>query len=141
MKFYRLEPEVAGGIGPDTVMDRSVVPPRVEQLHYVFDGWLGDGLLETFPCYIVTESLAREIQHLNLTGAQLGNVKITKSSQFEELYPTQSLPKFMWLKIFGTAGKDDFGISQDYRLIVSERALNVLKSFGLSRCRIAAWRD
>lgn len=41
-KFFALEPEVAGGLGPNTVMDRSVHPPRVSHLHYVFDGWMGD---------------------------------------------------------------------------------------------------
>lgn len=137
MKFYRLEPEVAGGLGPDTVMDRSIAPPRVERLHYEFDGWSGDQLLESFPCFIVTESLAKEIGHMSPTGVELANVKITKSSQFEELYPGKSLPEFRWLKIFGTPGRDDFGISGDYRLVVSERILNLLKRFGLSHCDIA----
>jgi len=137
MKFYRLEPEVAGGLEPDTLMDRSVSPPQVKRLNYEFDGWSGDGLLESFPCFIVTESLANEIRHLHPTGIELANVEISKSSQFEELYPAQSLPKFMWLKVSGTPGKDDFGISGDYRLVVSEQALNILKSFGLSHCDIA----
>lgn len=139
MKFYRLEPEVAGGLGPDTVMDRSMSPPRIEKLHYVFDGWLDDGLLESFPCFIVTRPLANEIRQTRPTGVELANVEISKSPQFEELFPGKSLPEFRWLKVFGTPGKDDFGISGDYRLVVSERILNLLKRFGLSHCDIVDW--
>lgn len=139
MKYYCLEPEVAGGLGADTVIDRSVSPTQIEQLHYVMDGWLGDGLLESFPSYIVTNALAHELNHWHPTGARLAKVKITKSPQFEELHPNRPLPEFMWLKVFGAAGKDDFGISVDNRLVVSERVLNILKSFGLSHCGITVW--
>lgn len=139
MKFYYLEPEVAGGLGDDTVIDRRVSPPRVEQLHYEFDGWSGDELLESFPCFIVTERLANEIRRLNSSGVQFADVKITQSSEFEELHPGQSLPEFEWLQVFGTAGQDDFGISSNGRLVVSEGILNTFKSFGLSHCDIAPW--
>jgi hypothetical protein len=45
----------------------------------------------------------------------------------------------MWLKVLGEAGKDDFGISRDNQLIVSERALEILKPFGLSHCDMTDW--
>ena len=141
MKYYYLEPEVAGGFGPDTIMDHSVSPPRVKRLDYEFDGWSGDELLESFPCFIVTDRLANEIQRLNPTGAQFANVKITKSSQFEELHPALPLPEFRWLKVFGTPGTDDFGIAPDNRLVVSERVLKLLKSFPLSHCDITPWNS
>src|SRR5262249_3620031 len=121
MKFYCLKPEVAGGIGPGTVMDRSVSPPRVERLHYVFDGWSGDELLTSFPCLIVTERLAKEIERLNASGVRFANVEITRSSQFEELQPDEPLPEFRWLQVFGMPGQDDFGSSKKNRLVVSER--------------------
>ena len=41
VSFYQLEPEVAGGWGEDTVADTTMQPPRVLQLDYCFDGWLG----------------------------------------------------------------------------------------------------
>jgi len=126
MYFY-IEPEVSGGIGDNAIVDTSVHPPRVLKLHYQFDGWLGDDLLETFPCYIVSSSLAKEIELAQLTGFVLDDVEISKSKQFEELYPKKELPIFYWLKVIGTAGKDDFGISEDYRLIVSSKAINTLQ--------------
>lgn len=126
MYFY-IEPEVSGGFGSNAIVDASVHPPSVSKLHYQFDGWLGDDLLETFPCYIVSESLAYEIESVKLSGYILDNVEISKSEQFEELYPGKDLVKFYWLKITGVAGKDDFGIAEDYRLTVSKKALDVLK--------------
>ena len=139
MKFYRLKPEVAGGFGEDIVIDHSVSPPRIDQLHYEFDGWFGDALLTSFPCFIVTERLANELKRSNASGAGFADVKITQSSEFDELFPDVSLPKFLWLKIYGTPGKDDFGISKDNRLVVSEGVLRLLKSAGLSYCDITDW--
>lgn len=126
MYFY-VEPEVSGGFGDNAVVDTSAHPPRVSKLHYQFDGWLGDDLLETFPCYIVSESLAKEIELAGLTGYTFDDVETSKSEQFEELYPGKELPKFYWLKVEGVAGKDDFGVAEDCRLTVSTKALEVLK--------------
>lgn len=54
MKFYILDPEVAGGLGTQTEIDSSVHPPLVKRLHYELDAWMGDDLVQTFPCYLVT---------------------------------------------------------------------------------------
>lgn len=139
MNFSYLEPEVAGGLGDDTVIDHSVSPPQVERLNYEFEVWLGDELLESFPCFIVTERLAAEIKHLNASGIRFADVKITRSPEFEELQPGESLPEFKWLQVFGTPGKDDFGIASDGRLVVSDTVLNRLKLYGLSHCDISDW--
>ena len=40
MKYYVLEPEVAGGLGENSIVDHSVVPFQVTRLHYEFEGWL-----------------------------------------------------------------------------------------------------
>jgi len=125
MYFY-IEPEVSGGFGENTVIDTSVHPPKVSRLHYQFDGWLGDDLLESFPCYIVSEYLAKEIEKSGLTGFRFKEVEVSKSEQFEELYPGKELPKFRWLKVIGDAGQDDFGVADDCRLVISEKALETL---------------
>jgi hypothetical protein len=36
MKYFYIQPEVAGGLGKNTVMDRSVHPPIVSRLHHEF---------------------------------------------------------------------------------------------------------
>jgi hypothetical protein len=127
-EYHVLEPEVAGGLGPNTLMDRSVHPPIVSQLHYVFDGWLGDELLESFPCYLVTEELADRIRSRQLTGVEFGNVEVSVSPKFREIKGRQDLPAFRWLKPVGVAGKDDFGIGSDSRLVVSDEALAAIRA-------------
>lgn len=125
--FYYIEPEVSGGLGEKTVIDTTVHPPSVSKLHYQFDGWLGDHLLETFPCYIISDRMVSNIASAGLSGYQIDSVEVTKSDQFNDLYPGKQLPPFFWLKINGKAGNDDFGIADDHRLVVSEKALSVLR--------------
>lgn len=89
-------------------------------------------MLESFPCYITTEETAKKLQALSVTGAAYGDVQVTKSDQFQNLYPARVLPAFIWLQVTGKAGVDDFGLSEDFRLVISDRALNVLKASGIS---------
>jgi hypothetical protein len=138
-RFFSLEPEVAGGWGDRTVADTSVHPPVVSQLHYEFQGWLGDELVESFPCYLVTEALGVAISQAGLSGFSLASVETTCSSEFAELQPSTKLPPFQWLKIMGAAGQSDFGLSSDHMLVVSERTLRVI-THGISNCAISEWR-
>ncbi len=107
MQYYQIEPEVAGGIGEHSVIDRSSGKMVVRKLHYEFYGWFGDELLESTPCFIVLERLAREIESAQLTRISFDDVEVTKSDQFEPLYPNRQLPKFVWLQIDGKPGQDD----------------------------------
>jgi hypothetical protein len=133
MKFFYFEPEVAGGIGPKSDMDNSVWPPRIRKLQYVFDGWLGDAILESFPCFIVTDVAAKALLREGLTGFELDDVEVSVSELFRELYPGQELPVFRWLKITGEPGVDDFGVGADHRLVVSERVTRTLQAFGIKK--------
>src|SRR5216683_5356058 len=132
MKYYAVEPEVAGGWGENTVTTGAPGKSTVQRLHYEFDGWLGDELLESTPCFIVTQRLAREIEHSRFTGAAFDEVEISKSDLFNQLHPDLQLPRFAWLKIEGTPGRDDFGIAPGLMLVVSERALALLKRVGFA---------
>jgi len=114
-------------------MDPSVHPPIVTRLHYEFDGWLGDALLESFPCWIVTMAAKDRIRSLRLTGVDFADVEVTTSGEFQDFYPNRQLPKFCWLQVKGEAGHDNFGIADDHRLVVSERALEALKDLGIAR--------
>jgi hypothetical protein len=58
------------------------------------------------------------------------------SEEFEELFPDVKLPKFVWLQVTGKAGQDDFGLSSDHCLVVSQRILDLLKGAGMSHCDI-----
>ena len=141
MKYYILEPEVAGGLGQNAVLDRSVYPPRVTSFHYQFDGWLGDPLLETVASFIVTGALKEKIEALQATGVQFGDVEISKSGEFEDFFPDRDLPRFAWLQVTGTAGGDDFGLSSTHRLVVSDRILGLLSTEGMAHCDITEYND
>jgi hypothetical protein len=127
-KRWQVRPEVAGALGENAIIDSSTHPPKVSRLHCHFDGWLGDDLLEVFPCFLVSERLARAIQQSNLTGWRLAPVEATESVEFEELYPNRGLPKFCWLQVIGDSAAD-FSLSAESHLVVSEEALRMLQCF------------
>lgn len=137
--YYVLEPEVAGELGDGTVLDAGQHPPTVSRLHYEFSGWLGDDLLQSFPCYIVTQRLSDAIAREGLTGCEFGIVHVSTSSQFDALYPGRQLPTFAWLRPVGIAGRADFAVGKDHRLIVSSAALTMLRRFCIDNCNIKTW--
>ena len=134
--YYTLEPDVAGGLGPHIVLDGQTRPPRVTRLEYVFDGWSGDDLLESYPCLVTTKSMAQRLMQAATTGFLLRDVEVSTSGEFQDLFPTRELPVFVWLDITGTAGADDFGLASDGRLVVSARALGILRHGQLEHCDV-----
>lgn len=136
MAFFYVEPEVAGGLGKHAVVDSSVYPPNVTQLHYRIINWLGDALLESFPALIITREAADALHAMGASGIAYRDVEITVSDSFQEIYPDRQLPEFLWLCVTGAAGKEDFGIADDSRLVVSERVLKQLKASGLNHALI-----
>jgi len=133
---YSLEPEVAGHLGAKTKIITSEHPPQVLGLHFVFDGWLGDDLLETFPCFIVTGRLKKAIIKSRLSGYEFRNMEIGKSETFVELYPDRELPICHWLVIKGKIEGDDFFLQSDGRLGVTHAALELLNHYQLNNCDI-----
>lgn len=139
--FFYIEPEVAGGLGEHTVMDVSIHPPMVSRLHLQFDGWLGDVLLESFPCFVVTVRAADALVAAGLSGFELGPVETTTSDTFGRLYPDRLLPALAWLKPTGAAGRDDFGLAPDGRLMTSKRATELLRTLGVDNALIELFAE
>ena len=140
MKYYVLEPEIAGGLGENALVDASIRPPCVQRFHYQFDGWLGDPLLETVALFIVTTALKEKIETIQATGVIFGAVEVSKSGEFEEMFPHCNLPQFAWLQVCGNAGHEDFGLSSECRLVVSQRILDLLQAEGLQHCDISEFK-
>lgn len=124
--YYELTLDVPGGIGPETIMDTSTHPPEVSFLHFIFSGQPGDQLVECFPCFLATEHLVKAFEKSHLTGFEIGDVKIERDEQSEELDPDLKLPHYVWLKVIGKLDQDDFAITEDYNLCVSQRALDLI---------------
>lgn len=117
-------------------MDRSAHPPVVSYVHHVFDDWLGDAPLESFPVFIVTEQARRALVAAGVTGADFGALEVGTSGLFDDIHPGRTLPEFAWLRVVGQAAKDDFGLHTDHRLVISERALNMLRGLGLEHASV-----
>jgi hypothetical protein len=123
---YILEPDVPGGIGPRTDLDASTHPPLIFRLHFIFDVWTDDPLITTFPCYLVTPRLARTFEQNGISGFALADVEIEASDEFHELNPGKAPPEFQWLKIHGKRGTHDIYTTEDHRLGVSKRVLDLI---------------
>lgn len=144
IKYFDIEPEVAGGTGRSTIDDHSVTPPALSNLEYEFDDWFGDAILASFPCYIVTEQLAIALRNSDLTGFAFDKVTITRSLEFDDLYRNKNgpLPNFEWLKITGVPYEDDMGLDMGtrenwhYRFMVSQRGLDLFRKFGFNHGEI-----
>lgn len=135
MTFYKIDPEIAGDFGPMTVLDTSVHPPAVSRLDYRFqDYWNGDGLLATFPAYIVRDIVAEQLTTSTLTGFELADVDITLTPEAEELIT--DLPAWRWLQVTGTPGQHDFGLTPTAELVVSEPAMTILRTGGIDHAEI-----
>lgn len=134
--FWVIEPEVSGSLGEGTIIDSSVHPPIISMLNYEFSGWLKNDLVESFPCFLVTENLKNCIDEMNFSGVCFDEVHVTKSDEFTTFHPNFEIPKFFWMKITGLASEHDFGLSNDYRLVVSSDVLNTFKHFNISEADI-----
>ena len=135
--FFHIEPEVAGSIGPNSETHRVNSKLVVTRLNYEFSGWLGDAMLESTPCFIVTTDARHLIEKAALSGVAFGDVEVTRSASFRDLYGEREMPQFHWMVINGRPKIDDFGMANDLRLVVSDQALNVLKHAGIEHSEIA----
>lgn len=139
LPFQLLEPEVAGGWGPNTQARRETHPPVVTQLHYEFQGWLGDDLLTTFPEFVVTERLAQALERSGLTGFEIAPLEVSPGDMWEQLYGDRPVPQCRWLRITARAGEADFGKTKLADLVASAEAFALLKTFSLDNCEVRPW--
>ena len=140
MHFYILSPEIAGGFGPHTELDSTCHPPKVDRLHYSFEGWLGDCLVESFPCFVATESVVVELKQEGLSGIDDSDVEISTSDEFREFYPNREIGRWRWLRAVGIPGEDDLAMTDSARLVASDRAVAILKRHGLEHCDLEEYQ-
>ncbi|OQP44872.1 hypothetical protein A4H97_10975 [Niastella yeongjuensis] len=131
---YFIEPEVSGQLGDNTNMDLSIHPPKVERLHFVFYGWLGDDLIECFPVFLITEKLKNALIISELSGYEIKDCQIEESDEFK-LLQNVILPNFFWLSITGNVN-DDFSIASK-KLKISDNAFSFLSQYNLQNAIIS----
>lgn len=139
MRYYLLEPETPGDFGAHAVIrNRQERPLHVTKMHYEFETWPEDDLLEALGEYVGTKRLQRKLEALDppVTGIEFEDCEISWDEQFEELYGDRQLPKYVWFRVTGEASKADFGKSENVRLVVSERVYNVMQQFSYRNCDV-----
>lgn len=156
MILYFLEPEVSGGHGGKTIhgTDEDVakegISGNIKFLHYEFEGWLGDDLLESAPTFIISSDLEEELKRSGMKDYKLQTCLITVSDVFMELYPTKELHSFTRFIPLGTVeiegesfknwSGNDFCISPKGELVLTKKALDFLNKFSIKHCGITALR-
>jgi hypothetical protein len=130
--FWLVDPEVAGEVGAQSLVDTTVHPPKVDFLEYAVDNWSGDDLVQTFPCFLVTPRLAKALESADLSGVRATDVGVRVTYDRDSKIPAGMQPDFWRLNVTGVVGRDDFGLTSDARLVVSGKALAFLKGFSLS---------
>ena len=97
---------------------------------------MGDDLIESFPYFGVTARMGIALSQARLTGFRLNEMEVEVGYPMNELYPGATLPEFKWLVIEGEAYKSDFGMNDELALVVSDRALSVLRQGKLAHCDV-----
>jgi hypothetical protein len=139
--FHLLEPEVPGELGEETELEpRPDTYPLVGRVHFEF-GYLGrdvDDLFTSHPVYLVTGPLADALRASNLTGFVLREgVLVTVDPQVAIVDPGWRPPAVvLQLEVPGSPGSDDFGLTSDARLVVSQAALGLLQAFRIANADI-----
>ena len=136
VRYYVLEPEVAGGLGANTEVDTTCHPPKISRLHYAFEGWLGDCLVESFPCFVATESAINELKLVGISGMADSDVEVSTTDEFRERHPDRDIGRWRWLRPIGDPGVDDLATTASARMVASERVVQVLRRHGLEHCDI-----
>lgn len=115
-------------------------------MHYEFEGWLGDDLLESTPVFIVSSNLVKGLKKSEFKDYKLEECLTTMSDVFKELYPNKELPYFTRFIPRGTVEIEGehfnywsghhFCLSSKGELVVTKKALNFLKQFFIKYCDI-----
>ena len=141
--FYVLLPECPGAPSKDVKLDRSSKPTKIvdERLRLEFDSWSGSALVEPWHCHCVTEPLRHDIENAQLTGCRFVPVVVYTTALFYEDYSEEDmLPTFYWMKVDGTLEIDDFSLSEEGYLVVSDQALEVVLLHPLEACEVEPYR-
>lgn len=152
MILYFLEPEVSGHHGERTIYGiekdatKEGVSETIKFLHYEFEGWLGDDLLESTPAFIISSNLEDELRKSEFRDYKIEKCLITKSDEFMELYPNKELPSFARFLPLGTVeiegeqfdnwSGNDFCLSPKGELVLTKKALDFLSGFSIKHCDI-----
>jgi hypothetical protein len=128
--YFTVQPEVIVGLGASTEFREKSSPFKpVTKLHIHLEDWLGDDLMECYPCYIVTEKLKKLLDANSFKGFVFTEMEVTKAENCDNNYhPNNPLPNLYWLQIRGRKNIDDIYINDSNHLNIADTFLTFLKS-------------
>jgi len=139
--YYMITPEVAGGLGVDTIIDHSSPGRRiVTHLHYEVADWQGDCIVSAVRQHLVMPKTATRLQEAGFRSFRLAEAQVTASDQFEIFNPGGEPPELRWLIVDGTPGADDLGADRIGQLVVSEAVLELFRADGLNHAQVTEWQ-
>lgn len=142
MTYFQISPHICGCFGDDTdIQDIYAFPTKFSNFHFELTIWPEADLITAgYDAYAGTTRLADAIKKAGLTGVEFDHVEMVDGDQFykyRKQHAGEELPDYLWFKFTGKPGIDDFGqIQTVFPLVVSERALNLLKTFDHKHFRI-----
>jgi len=145
-KYEKIIPEVIVGIGDNTeYYPTEFIEGQkrvITKLHIQLEDWLGDDLMEIYPCYIVTQQLKEALENNSFIGFTFAEIEVTEDEYFEDNYQLKKpRPDFFWIKIAGIKGQDDLYINEG-ALNISENLLKFIKdNFIITYAKINPERD
>jgi hypothetical protein len=129
--FSLVEPEAAGV--PERGPANAVAP-------VVFDGWMGDSLIRSYPLLSATTDLKSALLGVSGgTGFGVRRARVRTSRFYRRHHAGERLPAFFSIEVTGRPGHDDIGLTADGSLIVSRRVLDVLLQFQVKRATFAQY--
>ena len=139
--FHKLNPQYCGVFGRKTLYagELTDIPPVIYRLHGEFNVYPDDELVEVSGQYLGTAPLGEALKAMQprATGLYVDDATVTTTFDFRRNYPGKELPNLKWFKITGKAGIDDFGMSKDHQLVVSDRIFRELQP-KIANCKITA---
>jgi hypothetical protein len=133
---YRLDPQVAGELGAGTVLDSSTHPPAVSHVDLTLDYPDADELIQSFPVFLVSESLGSRLQAADLTGFSLTGASVRPSENYLAVYGAAPHPHYLWMQVTGVAGTADCWLGDSLQVCVSDRMMEILEAVALSDCSV-----
>jgi hypothetical protein len=133
-QFYRIHPAVYGWLGEGCVPEANNQVISYQKLHYVFVAYPIDCICRSLGAYIAKENLIDKLLLMRATGIGFDQVQLSLSDDSECLSLTDFvMPRFRWLRIYGQAGRDDFGLAAESHnsLVVSHRVRRAMLESGL----------
>lgn len=129
MKYYYLHLWSSGDLDSETVFDRSVHPPLLQNAGLEIDDWPADDLFSSFPAFIASERLKSLIIYWGYEKVKFIPIeRIRPGLNFSDNFPEAKFNRYWLLDFMGIPLEDDFALWNNKYLVVSQKALDFLRA-------------